>query len=326
VAAFGLSVTASGCAADVGVPPGADSATGVDVNAGGLAAVTAMTAVDGPNGTQIVESAWVLGADDSWTAIPDLDADPTTGARPAAINDAGTVVGMTPAGGFRWDAEHGTRTFGAPPEGASPFAPYGINSAGQVVGSGGYNIDGVHPMLWDPATSAFTVLAKPEGQGSAVAVDINDAGVIAGWSAGQRNDWDVKATVWRPPAYEPELLDASQAGYMKAVAIDEDGTIVGATAQGRFAADPPIGLRWSPAGVEEVLDGFVPVDIDEGTMVGRAQGCCGSWALVWPAGAAEPEPLGSVEGRATQVEAIAGDEMIGGVAPGHVARFAENPG
>jgi probable HAF family extracellular repeat protein len=69
-----------------------------------------------------------------------------------AINDAGTVVGRVVYGhGFRWTQAEGMRNLGAfGPRGDSSMA-YGINEAGQIVGSSTVGVDpysGMHAFIW----------------------------------------------------------------------------------------------------------------------------------------------------------------------------------
>jgi uncharacterized membrane protein len=326
-ATAGLVAVVAGCAVDVGKPPGVERARAVDVNASGVAAVVGYVDAGGEPSAAPVASAWTIDMGEAWTPVPGLDLGVPSETVPVAINDSGTVVGTTrgldqqAARAWVWDAAAGTRPLVA--DGAPAFAPRAINGAGVVAGTMGDGPQASVAALWDPATGTATALPRPEGRSTAVAEDVNDAGVVVGWTAGDR-DTDVHATVWRPPAYEPELLDDSLRTYMVATDVDEDGTVVGVS-RSREPEDP-IGMRWAPGGPQEVLDGFVPVDIDGGTMVGRPDTYAGDDALVWPAGATAPERLGTVDGRATTVTAIRGDHLVGSVSdPEHVARFSINP-
>jgi uncharacterized membrane protein len=328
---------AAGCAEDVGRPPGTDIGEGVDVNADGLAAVLGHTYVPDENDTPYTEtSAWTLDTDGTFTAVPGLDLGGPADTTPIGVDDAGTVVGYTaleyPGSAIRafvWDAANGTRPL--VPEGHESFRPAAMNDEGLVVGSVVERATfSQHAVLWDRTTGTALVFPDRPGRQLAVPLDINDDGVVVGWTAYENQDTS-EATVWRPPLYEPEVLDQSLMQGSQATDIDDDGTIVGHSFH--RGADFQTGMRWAgPSGSQELLDDFLPTDIDQGVMVGHDP-AVSTPALVWPAGADGAKPLGTVKGQPTYARAIDGDHIVGSVATGgdppfttgNVARFIAVP-
>ena len=93
------------------------------------------------------------------------------------------------------------------------------------------------------------------------------------------------------------------------------------------------GITWDAAAPHTPveIEGFVPHDVgNDGTLVGDDGEYFDPVALVWRAGAAQPERLGSLEGGAASAVAIDGRHIAGWAedgmdGPRHVARFAPNP-
>src|SRR5688572_19814621 len=116
------------------------------------------------------------------------------------INDAGQILGLNgvlnPDGGFT----------------PVPFSAYGINEAGQVVGTGG----GV-AKVWSPATGAQDIAPG-------AAVGINDAGEIVGYTAGVDHP-----TAWRWSAATGvrELRLEGQPAWGAAVDVNDAGQVIG---------------------------------------------------------------------------------------------------
>lgn len=164
----------------------------------------------------------------------------STWASPRAINDAGTVVGMSglPSG------QTGTLAFVWTP-GASPDVQYVhtplpgeadfINNQGQVAGMYGY---GARAFRWNPGDASATDLNVPAG---ARLSGLDDAGRIVGTSRDLVNSSSPRAFIWSPDgagggsAVEVGLGGDSSA----ALAINNAGLTVGwanATPAGALAA------------------------------------------------------------------------------------------
>ncbi len=147
-----------------------------------------------------------------------------------AINDHGIVAGesSTAAGttrAFRYDlATHVMTDLGALLPGASFSEARGINDSGVIVGDADYRPSTSeypppdrHAFRWDPATSAMTDLGEPGTNQGSAAQDINDSGVIVGWSGSD-------STYWAPPALTPAVVDGPTSS---AVAVNAAGLAVG---------------------------------------------------------------------------------------------------
>ncbi|MBB2921298.1 hypothetical protein [Cellulomonas cellasea] len=111
-----------------------------------------------------------------------------------AINDRGQVTGSsTTVDGqrhpFMWDPRTGVMTdlgtLGGDSPGASWVSGYGINNRGQVAGVSLAPGGAERAFRWDPRTRVMTDLGTLPGQTTAFAWDINAAGDVAGWSAGE---------------------------------------------------------------------------------------------------------------------------------------------
>lgn len=117
------------------------------------------------------------------------------------LNERGTVVGWTAFGGrtpvpYRWTAANG---FVLLTQYAGSASAYGyataINSVGTVVGADFETMSGtIVASIWTSA-GGITKLS-PNDPNPSVAIDINDAGTIAGWAAVSANA--NHAVVWTP--------------------------------------------------------------------------------------------------------------------------------
>jgi hypothetical protein len=312
-----VGVALTGCAEDVGTPPGLGSARAMAVNEHGVAAVQAWA--DGLSPSSGGSSAWTLAPDGAWTPVAPPGAGPHHRVVPEDINAGGTVVGTyeDPAVGlaswtaFAWHPVDGSRVL-EPLPGDDLVHIAGIDESGTIVGDS--SGDDINAVRWEPGATEPTPLAVPAGFSFAQADAINDNGVIAGVA-----DRDSAAVVWEPPAYEPRVLEERPPLTVRD--IDEDGTVVGSSSR---HDEGPVGVRWSPEGELTVLEDFLPMAIDDGAMVGNFVGT----PLLWPAGADAPEPLGSTTGRDASVVDIAGGHMVGyllGPDDVHAARFTPNP-
>ena len=184
----------------------------------------------------INEMGWVIGGarrpDGSYTGfiwdgtLFDLGAAIGTEVRayrvvPRDINDGPSpvVIGsMEVTGGthtFRWSAETGTEDL-AGQIGGSCTIPFALNDAGDIVGSR----DGSAFLL--AANGALSMLPNLPGGAWAVAVDINEAGVIVGQAS---TETEVHAVKWESGA----IVDLGTLGFPSsaAYAINDGGQIAG---------------------------------------------------------------------------------------------------
>jgi probable HAF family extracellular repeat protein len=166
------------------LPPGATASVALDINNVGE--------VVGNAGDAAGRSHAFL-----WTAAGVRDLGTFGGENAAAIgiNDSGQVVGSAqdPAARYRafvWDGTHGMTDLGSPAGYSEPVA-YKISPSGLVTGQASDPATGkVIAFLWTPdqpngVTGTMTTLA-PAGANaipdSSGASDVNDAGVVIGWS------------------------------------------------------------------------------------------------------------------------------------------------
>lgn len=153
-----------------------------------------------------------------------------------AINDGGQVVGRagffgveSPSQAFIWDNDGGIEPVG-PSFGPSGSTAYGINELGRVAGA--FRIDGgIHAFRWTE-TGGMEDLGGPTGEFGVwgEATDINDSGMVVGWS--KLSHLDFRALVWDENGQMSDLndlLDESGAGWTltSAQAINNLGQIAG---------------------------------------------------------------------------------------------------
>jgi len=127
----------------------------------------------------------------SATGLQSLGTEPGDyGSQANAINDSGVVAGSSGTGaawhGFRWDLAHGMQDLGTL-GGTFTFA-YGINNAGQIVGSSmpTGNIGPAHAFIWDSVNGIRdlnNLIAPGTGWDLTQANAINASGQIAGYGA-----------------------------------------------------------------------------------------------------------------------------------------------
>ncbi|MET7831242.1 hypothetical protein ABZS44_00260 [Micromonospora sediminicola] len=111
------------------------------------------------------------------------------------INDLGQVVGTSwTADGqfaaFFWDGATMRRLATSS---ASPTAQ-SVNDSGLVIGTDG---TGSRAMIWPSPTAGSQLLPLPDQAVSSVAINVNDAGVIAGQANFVSPSWHSRAVVWR---------------------------------------------------------------------------------------------------------------------------------
>ena len=164
--------------------------------------------------------------------------------RATDLNDAGVIVGSADDAEGR---ERAIRWIDGTPEdlgtlGGQEATALGINQAGQIVGVSETEGD-LQGFLWNDGT--LTALPPGPDAGFAYAEDINDLGVVVGWSAGGAIAQD--ATVWVDgvPTKLPSLAYEAAAS-----AINNRGEIVG----GSFPdfVESARAVRWVDGIVEDL--------------------------------------------------------------------------
>ncbi len=141
-----------------------------------LAAVSLLLA--GWRGACQAETRYVLHA------LPEVEGQ--TDALALGVNNAGQVVGYVrdaqgQSHAVRWD-QAGVTRLAEPSAEASYSQAYRLNEAGQIVGKVRSENGDFHAALWE--NGSLTDLGTLHGSGSSFAMDINDQGVVAGFSDG----------------------------------------------------------------------------------------------------------------------------------------------
>lgn len=150
---------------------------------------------------------------------------------PAAINDAGVVVGSSNGNAVRW--ENGTLII-LPHSGAlpGPYEAVDITSKGLILGTANG-----HVLLWKTPTSAPLDLAYPPYALTPTAV--NDNSTIVG----MRCNWTCNAFRWTPFSGFTSVMDDSISSYV--TGVNASGEMSGYYA----GVGSDIGVRWSATGV-----------------------------------------------------------------------------
>lgn len=202
------------------VLPGDDVSWGYGIN--DSRQVTGISYVPPGNVTR----AWVSEGDD----LRDLGSLGGLYTLPYAINNAGTVVGMStvdetnnPQRAFLWTNSTGMLDLGAlPGEQMSSFA-LRVNSRGQIVGNSGALFGTRHAVLWtDNSIKDLGMLNL-----SSSARGINEAGDVVGWI--QLASGDLHAAAWlAADDYQPRDLGALPGSHVTvASGINNHGEVVG---------------------------------------------------------------------------------------------------
>ena len=179
---------------------------------------------------------------------------PDAAVRGIAINDAGQVMGTAyfadwSVAGFVRDADGTYRELPPFPGGLHSSAdPLALNGAGDVVGYGSDPFS-IHPhaaILW-PATGGIVDLGRPPGDVEAIAVDINDAGWIAGYSL-ESSSPPYESSAW---VRDPETGAFVDLGTLPGgegvvgVGINNAGVATGFV---NMPGTGPVGFTWTEAG------------------------------------------------------------------------------
>jgi probable HAF family extracellular repeat protein len=248
--------------------------------------------------SEINDSGWIVGRNLSHAFVRTADGtmidlgDLGTGANASfgnGINNLGTAVGSSAVPGganagthaFTWTQADGIVDIGEPAGGTERAAAQAINNLGQVVGTG--SSSGSSAFLWTQA-GGFKLLSGLAGTNSASAVDISDAGFIAGGSSIPGGSHAVR---WGLDGSVTDLGDLpGGANDSFAAAINEAGQIVGQSesASGRraFLWTEAAGMR--DLGVLAAASrGTAAADInDAGVVIGSNQdNLIQSTAFVW---------------------------------------------
>jgi len=185
------------------------------------AAINNRGQVVGRSGNSTRTQAFIWDADRGMRALGTLGGGMDA---PSAINDDGTVVGISqlvhgsvyPQSAFIWHPSTGISDLGARIGDSQASGAYDVNGNGEVVGT---SING--PFVWS-STQGVHYLPAPQG---AQLWGINRAGTIVGsaWNAAQGKN---QALAWTA-RWGVNYIDPFSAEYGLATAISDDATIVG---------------------------------------------------------------------------------------------------
>ncbi len=211
---------------------------------------------------------------------------PYASQRSVSINDAGQIVGgrSAPEKAFRWEQGTGAFDLGALSGGRSN--PYGINSAGVVVGQSTDSTNVYHPFIWRPG-AGMTDLGTLGGLTGA-ASDINDSEQVVGGSSDASNNR--RAFIWQQGS-GMKALGMLGGLFNEAWAINNSGKTVGieqmATGDNKgwhtkaFVWDSAEGMRELP-GIGGNRNGAYNIN-ELGQAVGFAESAARTkHAAVWP--------------------------------------------
>lgn len=208
---------------------------------------------------------------------------------PQAISTAATVVGVSNATAFYWSGGSGM-TLASPP-GYGPGFGYGLNDAGQIVGSQVNDLLGIElPAYWDDASAEGVLLAGLTEPVQGAAQDINNSGVAVGWidtdSGGRAARWDDPTNASSQPTLVGMLTGAAGS---EALDINNLGDIAGRSVfpDSRSEAMLYVASSGEVIGLGDLGAGysFAYGLNDERTVVGESRGPGGVSGFVWADGA-----------------------------------------
>ena len=141
------------------------------------------------------------------------------------VNERGQIVGSNGGEAFLWEPGSGTRLLGKlPPPLIQVSSAEAINEAGDVVG-----VSGDHAFRWH-AGSGMSDLGSLGGLAqTAHATDINDAGVVVGYSSSLAADNNDRGFVWTQTAGMRELPPIANSPRSSAFGVNTTGVAVGAS-------------------------------------------------------------------------------------------------
>jgi uncharacterized protein (TIGR03437 family) len=175
-------------------------------------------------------------------AMTDLNLSAQSTPVPTAVNDSGVVAGayltaiLGNGGGSLSATPFIVQQDGSllqPPSSLQSLLPFGLNNAGQLVGSqvevSGNSLNffiNSKAVLFAVTGGATTILAPPPGTGAGVAFGVNSTGVVAGGSIGQGGT-EVTPLIWQNA--KPQTLPILS-GYLQSAAasINDSGVAAGA--------------------------------------------------------------------------------------------------
>ncbi|WP_375424725.1 hypothetical protein [uncultured Friedmanniella sp.] len=179
------------------------------------------------------------------------------------VNSSGLVAGSTVGGDFRapsvaalYNVNTGTWTDIGTLRGSADAAAADVNEGGDVVGTGGTDIESGGPtlaFLWTLARPTMYALGSLDAEDpNSGATAINDHGVVVGWTYTPDSGYSGHAFVWDPTVKPVKMRDLGTLGGVDSVAygINNAGTVVGSATTRRRVVRPVI---WS-AGQHTVTD------------------------------------------------------------------------
>jgi uncharacterized protein (TIGR03437 family) len=175
-------------------------------------------------------------------ALTDLNLSAQSTPVPMAVNDSGVVAGayltaiLGNGSGSLSSTPFIVQQDGSllqPPSSLQSLLPFGLNNAGQMVGSqveiSGNSLNffiNSKAVLFPITGGATTILAPPPGTGAGVAFGVNSTGAVAGGSIGQGGN-EVTPLIWQNT--KPQTLPILS-GYLQSAAasINDSGVAAGA--------------------------------------------------------------------------------------------------
>lgn len=202
-----------------------------NIQSGSATAINDAGAIVGSGTLNLKPQAILWGTDGSVTGLGRLPGGlpQYSGSLGYAINNRGTVVGLTYIGGaerwrkngdfaFRWDAATGMLPLPDLPRGLDNNGAYGINDAGDIVGYGSVVVarrNSIHAMLVASDGSVRDLGSLGEND-TTIAFDINNLGQVVGRSAGLPMSWTaaggMRSLGLPPRASAAEALAINDAG------------------------------------------------------------------------------------------------------------------
>jgi uncharacterized membrane protein len=179
---------------------------------------------------------------------------------------------------------------------------HGINASGQVVGSAIDEANGSRLMAVRWSSDATPATLQTPNADDAVALDLNDGGVVVGYDV----DYDqasgtyrTHAARWGSDGSYSQLPNIPSYDHTVSEAINKDGIVVGYV---RAQEGPPRAVRWDGVGIHVLSEEFsVALGVNE---TGTAVGYVNQYPVKWSGDGTLtilPLPQGTTSGRASGI-------------------------